>query len=322
MSSKGDRLLIVGIGQLGLRYLEGLIKVDRRLDIIVVDSSIDALCIAQKKWLEISKGNLLHNITWKQDLHEAQAPARLAIISTPSLRRISLIEEVADKIRPDYWILEKVLAQSSSELRAMDFLTADSKGVWVNTPRRLMKWHKQLKYQFLNNGPLQVSMIGGGWGLACNSIHFIDLVAWWSGESLDGVETAHLDSEWFESKRPGYFELTGTILVTYSKGTTLELSSKVNVGDRIMEIKTSCGNFWQLDEVKGVASSRDGTTLRGRLEFQSEITGPLVSSILKSGKCDLPTLSESSSQHTVFLDSMLIHWNKSNNLQDKAVPIT
>jgi len=48
----------------------------------------------------------------------------------------------------------------------------------------------------------------------------------------------------------------------------------------------------------------------------------MVSNILINETCGLPTLHESAQQHEIFLDAMLNHWNISNNLNDKLVPIT
>ena len=93
----------------------------------------------------------------------------------------------------NYWVLEKVLAQSKQELEFINSTITDAKGIWVNTPRRLTSWHQQLKLKFYDQGPLTIKKVGGMWGLACNSIHFIDLVAWWTSESLLSVNTDRLD---------------------------------------------------------------------------------------------------------------------------------
>lgn len=60
----------------------------------------------------------------------------------------------------------------------------------------------------------------------------------------------------------------------------------------------------------------------GKVDFQSQMTGPLVEEILQFGQCDLPSLKESIAIHTIFVESMLKHWNKSNNREDCFVPIT
>ena len=48
----------------------------------------------------------------------------------------------------------------------------------------------------------------------------------------------------------------------------------------------------------------------------------MVTKILTRGICELTTLKQSLEQHQIFLEAMLAHWNFSNNLNDRIVPIT
>ena len=56
-----------------------------------------------------------------------------------------------------------------------------------------MDWYKKLKNKFYDLTPLKVEMRGGLWGLACNSIHFIDLISWWTGENVISIDSKKLD---------------------------------------------------------------------------------------------------------------------------------
>ena len=185
-----------------------------------------------------------------------------------------------------------------------------------------MSWHQSLKAAFASRRPLEVSYFAGLWGLACNSIHFIDLVAWWSGEALVSVDTSGLDHHWHESKRAGYFEITGELVARFSNGTSLRLISKKDAQAQSIQVALSDGVSWEVDEPAGTARSSIGDQLDGCIEFQSQMSGRLVDNILQQGKCDLPSLDESSSMHTIFLDAMLAHWNFSQNRNDDHVPIT
>ena len=86
-----------------------------------------------------------------------------------------------DKCDVENWVLEKVLAQSVEELEEISSLTSYTKNIWVNTHRRCMSWHQLIKNHLnqVNNGSIEVQVNGYDWGLACNAIHFIDLVCWW-----------------------------------------------------------------------------------------------------------------------------------------------
>ena len=315
-------LLIVGAGQLGSRYIQGLVASKLNLEIMVVDPSSESLDTAKLRWIEVGGDESQHQVRWLVSLPVDLQRVDVALIVTSSKGRAGLIDKIAKEIEVRYWVLEKVLTQSSEELGLIQSALADFEGAWVNTPRRIMSWHQSLKEVFTDQGPLEVSYSAGLWGLACNSIHFIDLVAWWSGESLVSVDSSGLDHHWHESKRAGYFEITGELVAHFSGGTSLRLSSKEDAQAQPIQVALSDGVVWEINETAGTAHSSSGEQLDGRIEFQSQMSGRLVDNILQQGKCDLPSLDESSSMHTIFLDAMLAHWNLSQNRDDELVPIT
>jgi len=315
-------LLLLGAGQLGSRYLQGLVASVSELEITVVDPSSESLEIAKSRWNEAGGDESPHQVTWLESLPSNLQRVDIALIVTSSRGRAYLTDKIAKVIDVRYWVLEKVLTQSSGELKAIQSALADCEGAWVNTPRRMMSWHQSLKEVFASRGPLEVSYSAGLWGLACNSIHFIDLVAWWSGESFVSVDTSGLDHLWHESKRAGYFEITGELVAYFSSGTSLRLSSKEDAQAQPIQVVLSDGVVWEINETAGTAHSSSGEQLDGRIEFQSQMSGRLVDNILQQGKCDLPSLDESCSMHTIFLDAMLEHWNISQNRNDVCVRIT
>jgi len=317
-----QNILLVGAGQLGSRYLQGLSTVKLDLCITVVDPSDLSLDNAKKRWFEVGGDKSQHKIRWCKVLPQDLVLINLAIISTSAGGRADLVKHISNTVRVSYWVLEKVLAQSKQELDIINAATINAKGTWVNMGRRVLDWHQQLKFKFYEQGPLRVKKTGGLWGLACNAIHFIDLISWWTGESLFSVNTNRLDRTWLKSKRLGYFEVIGELLVKFSGGTELILQSQPNVTEDIMHIELPNKNIWAIDEVNYIAFKSKRDIFKGEHKHQSEYTGPIVTKILTNGTCELTTLKQSSEQHKIFLDAMLAHWNFSNKFNDKIVPIT
>ncbi len=315
-------VLLIGAGQLGSRYLQGLVASEFDLEITVVDPSVESLKTAKTRWIEAGGNESSNQVHWLESLPPDLQLVDVALIVTSSKDRANLVKKIANAIDVRYWVLEKVLTQSSEELRVIQSALTGCEGAWVNTPRRMMSWHQSLKDTFASCGPFEVSYSAGLWGLACNSIHFIDLVAWWSGEALVSVDTSGLGHHWLESKRAGYFEINGGLIAHFSKGTSLCLSSKEDAQAQPIQVALSDGVVWEIDESAGTARSSSGQQLDGRIELQSQLSGRLVDNILQKGGCDLPSLDESSSMHTIFLDAMLSHWNLSQNRNDNRVPIT
>ena len=315
-------ILILGAGQLGSRYVQGLVASRFVLEITVVDPSSESMETAKSRWVEAGGHESSHQVRWLGSLPSSLQRVDVALVVTSAIGRAGLVDKIVRTIDVRYWVLEKVLTQSSEELRVIHSALEGCEGAWVNTPRRMMSWHQSLKDVFANRGPLQVSYSAGLWGLACNSIHFIDLVAWWSGESLVSVDTSGLDHHWHESKRTGYFEIAGELVAHFSNGTSLRLRSKEGAQSQPIQVILSDGIIWDVDEAAGTAFSSSEEKLYGRIELQSQLSVRLVDDILQLGRCDLPSFVVSSAMHAIFLDAMLVHWNISQNRIDERVLIT
>ena len=119
--------------------------------------------------------------------------------------------------------------------------------------------------------PIKIIKTGNLWGLACNSIHYIDLVAWWTKDNLISINCEDLSTEWFKSKRDGYYETTGKLLAKYSKGTELILESSKKQIDNVLKIDFSEQGKCDIHEKKGTAIFSDGSVLNGKIDLQSEM---------------------------------------------------
>lgn len=315
-------VLIIGAGQLGSRYLQGLVLSTQHLEIIVVDQNSESLDVAELRWVQAGGEQSPHSIRWFNVLPAYLKRVDVAIIATSSHGRANLIEMVSSKIDVRYWVLEKVLAQSSDEVMEIQSSLARCEGAWVNTPRRMMHWHQSLHRVFSEKSIVAMLLSGGPWGLACNSIHYIDLLAWWTGQTLVSIDTSKLDNDWYESKRTGYFEITGDLIANFSGGASLKLKSRRSGRTEPIQVELDDGTYWHIDESGGKARSSVGKEVNGSIELQSQISGRMIDQIIATSTCQLPSIKTSSAMHVVFLDAMLGHWRRANNCRCRLVPIT
>lgn len=316
-----SKIILAGCGNIGRRYLEAISKIKNKLFITVIDTDDKSLEIAKKIWSTNFLGSG-HDIKFVKKIESKDLIVDLVIIATNSFERKNVIKDIALKIKTDYWILEKILVQSKEDLEIIKFYTSNSKNVWVNMPRREMDWFKKLKNFFYGHGPLSINFRGGLWEMACCALHYIDLVDFWSGENISLIETAGLNTNWLKSKRPGYFEVTGKMIIKFLGGSELILESYDNISENILSVGLKSNEKWLIDEIKGTAVSSNGQILNGKLDYLSQTSEVIIKKILSLGICELPTLQESMRHHSFFLDAMLNHWNYSNKSNDKLVPIT
>lgn len=314
--------MISGGGQLGSRHLQGLSTCSLPLDIYVQDPSEGSLNMSQKRWLEVAApGATQHRLNLCRSLAELPNQVDVAIVASPADVRPAIVAGITEQSQVNYWVLEKVLARSVEALQQITNSVGTSSQAWVNTPRRALPWHQAIKDTLVPGRPIQLSVDGGDWGLACNSIHFLDMFAWLTGETLEDIRTDGLDPQWEAGKRPGNMEVMGTVDARFSGGSSAQLTARS--GDVVYAFEFTDGeHVWHMDEVAGMASRSDGLAIPGRIPYQSEVTGGLVETLLETGSCTLPTLDQSAQIHSVFLRSLLSHWQRHVNAVATEVPIT
>ena len=321
MSHTVANILISGAGQLGSRHLQGLAKCHLPLRIYVQDIYKESLSRAEQRWNEVLGPETHHDVSFHTSFESIPRQLDIAIVATTAEVRPKMVGEIANLVTVRFWVLEKVLAQNESGLDEIVSHTRNSMGAWVNTPRRMMPWHQKIKAQIGLKGPLQMEVRGGAWGLACNSVHFLDLFAWWTGGEIQEVVTDRLNPNWAESKRKGFWEVLGTLEARFSGGSQIQLGATESK-DSISITVSNRNLAWKISEPDGLAIRSDGIEIHGRVVYQSEMSGTLVASILEGGYCDLPTLEESVALHRVFIRSMLEHWKQVGNHAATSVPIT
>ena len=180
--------------------------------------------------------------------------------------------------------------------------------------------YKQIREAY-PGAPTISASFDGFKGLVCNAIHYIDFISRWNKSVPTFVNTSGLAEQWHPAKRSGFWEIFGELLIDFDDGSQLRLSS--NADDPIYKVVLKVNHDeWNVSESNGVASTQDGRTIHGACEFQSQLTGKLVDSIFQNGRCELPSLSQSSAQHLLLLNGLLAHWNKTMPNKLERLPIT
>jgi len=316
-------IVIVGAGQLGSRYLQGLALSERSLDIYVQDISDQSLRTSKNLWDQAIDADSIkrHKVTLLSSLENFPQQIDIAIVSTNANVRPQVVKQIVKNCNVRYWILEKILAQSEATLDEISLLTRNSNGVWINHPFRMMNIFRIMRKNLLKDAPLIVRVSGSLWGMACNTTHYLDLVEFLTGETLTELDISQLDSHWIKSKRKGFFEVTGKITTAFSRGTTLILESRKKGPVFSVEIESQ-DQKWKIDDRNRIVSGVNGVLITGNIEMQSLMTKRLVDTLLTGGNCHLPKLSESLELHRFFLRSLLEHWNYSHGTNIDTLPIT
>jgi predicted dehydrogenase len=308
-----SNILIAGAGQLGSRYLQGLSGTSQSHHIFVYDLAQESLKTARERYDQVKDLGQPHHVYYLDDLEQIPLNIDLAIVTTDSLPRADLIREIESTITVRYWLLEKVLAPSTEELKVIYDIVSRSEGSWVNHWFRLPVWFRELKTRISRSGKdmLLVHVSGGDVGIACNATHFMDYVQWIAGEEVSAVSTENLANAWEPSKRNGYFEVYGRLSVEFKNRAILNIES--DHGSKPVEMTVTWGDssfkaVFSDDGVMDVSITGE-ESVSYPFPYQSQMTAEVVDSIMEYGTCNLPNCSSSIAIHTHLLTALIAHWN-------------
>ena len=311
-------ILIVGAGQLGSRYLQGLALSKLSLNIFVYDINEISLDTAKNRWEEVNNSNS-NKVNFITTYDTVPFEIDLAIISTTANVREAIILTLSDKFHIRNWVLEKVLTQSIESLNKISTILKLS-NVWVNTFFRTVELFKNIK-ENTSKGPLNFEIKGGNWGLACNTIHILDFIYWWTQEKIEYIDVSNLENKWFESKRKNFWEINGKINISFTNSINATLISDNSTSPFVIKINSNIEE-WNIYWDDSTAVRNDGLKYVSKIKLQSETTSDLVSNILINNNSNLPTLETSIYLHSHMLKSFLSHWNIDKSIEENILPIT
>lgn len=324
-------LLLIGAGQLGSRHLQACLKLKNKLNIYVVDNSENSLAISEDRANQIDMG-AAHNVSYLKNLDLVEEKNfEYMIIATSASVRYVILAAALSRFKVRYTIFEKVLFQDiDSYSNAAEIINNNNITAFVNCPLRAYPFYKMLKSKYIKNStPTTLKYHAGEWcGLACNAIHFIDLVNYLTDSEIDQVSVEELDTTISQSKRQGYIEFTGTLNVSFENGSYISMNSiKGSADNSVLEILNG-NNKIIIDELTGKYCVFVDNVLveKGQydLVYQSNLTNIIVEQLEASGSCDLTDYRKSRKLHERFLKALLGHYNSINhNVDDVTIlPIT
>lgn len=307
---KKHRIALVGAGQIGSRHLQGLIKSVLPLDITVFDPSTQSLAQARIRMQEVPQGNPDTAVVFSQAVGASDFD--LAVIATHSGNRLAALRALLEKSEVRHIILEKLLFNREADyMEAEKLLGGRKTAVWVNCPRRIYPYYASLKSTLKT--PVFMQVHGGGWGLACNAIHHIDLFAFLAGSSSYRIELQLFREGVFPAKRQGCIEIAGTCSCDFGSAgrltlvchkETLPVTIILQDGAARFVVDEAGQKIWQGKETQAIS-----------IPFQSDLTTSVAESLLQTGTCGLASYKESMAQHLPFIRML------ENTLRIAGVPV-
>ncbi|MFH1916010.1 MAG: Gfo/Idh/MocA family oxidoreductase [Nanoarchaeota archaeon] len=300
-------IVIFGLGSIGTRHLQAIATL--HLAPLCYDISTQAIAaipaFLQKN--NITLNPILSNN--KEEALNAITPETIVIVATTAKGRKDLLLDILKK-RPLAIIAEKPLTQTSEEYTAI-MQAQETTPVYINFGRHYWQTYQELAQILQQESKITILGKLGNMGFATSGIHFIELATWLFNEQNYTIREMSITNT-FETKRPGFFDFSGTVHVQFGeKELFLSLTEK-NIMNSLDIIIPTRG--WKLLESTGKIISYDKnniTTTPFPIIMISATTGQVVKSIMDRKKPLLPTIAESKTAHDILFAMM-----KNNNIEN------
>lgn len=293
-----SNVLIVGFGNIGLRHCESLIKFKKIKKIFIFDTNYQKVLNFKKK-VKNKKIIILKNLNLNKNNFF------LSIIATNSDVRFSLFEKIVKNFKVKFFIFEKVVFQKQNEYDYTKRIIEQNKlKCWINCPRRTWSIFKNIKKNINREKKISLIISGNSWGILSNAIHFIDLFVFFTRSSSLNFNFKHLSKRLFKTKRKGFYESDGEILVRNEKNDTLILKDKKSNKKNRLILKL-------YNEKKYFYFDQNNLTNKFQVPLQSNETLKHAKNILKNGRCNLPSYLRTYEIHKLFCRDIGIFFKKS-----------
>lgn len=277
------KICVIGVGNIGMRYVQGITKKFPDAQLFLVDSPAR---LQELKTLELGSAKLLASV---DDIH---VPLDLCVVSTSCEPRLEIYKRCLE-LNPRYIILEKYLFKCREEFE--ECLSLDRVPTFVN---QWLYGSKTFDCLFAEEAR-SVQLVGSDWGLACNAVHWMDVFKRHMNITHLEVSSETTISKVFASKRAGYEEIYGELVFTDRDSDktfrlvdlgddSFDAVQEIRVDDKVYEF-----DFKRITQGKKVFS---------QFPYFSDLIGDITGEIIGNGSCHLPLLEESISQHLLIED--------------------
>lgn len=312
---KAMQFNIIGLGNIGLRYIESIRSNDINSKIICYDIDINY----KKRLIEFLKKNKLsiENIIFCisiSDFFEKINNESVVLITTTAINRKEIIISCA-KMNPSLIITEKLVVDSRSIYESLlnSLESIRFKNILVNFfPRNQVFFRDYIK-KYIRDKNFKMHINIPNLGLACNGIHFFDLFLSLSNSNKYKI----LDSFYlktYSQKREGFFDFSGGIKVE-SNNCVLSIIDDLSYSSNFISIYCDEDTFhyYMIDEIMIKLNNEKSEVFNFKLNHVSNYIYHEIDSFLKTGKSNLPNIIESLKSHEILFD--FIERFKLNNIK-------
>lgn len=314
------KALIIGMGNIGYRHFQALHNLKNK--IFLIDPKISKLSL--EKFYAKNKKN--KHIFYLKNYSKLPKVIDLAIIATTADKRLDCLNNLIKNTKIKNIILEKILFNKIKSYKEAKYFINNKTNIWVNSLNRTYPITKLIKKKNKNFRLKYLSVKGNEWGLACNFIHFLDLINYFNYETKYSIVKNNL-KKIIKTKRKRFIDFLGNIKIKSEHGTNIFFESKK--GKMNYQLKLIFNNYtYLINEIKGeVIEINKKLKIRKKYIYKtplvSELTKKFAKQIYKNNRCELTDLETSIKLHFPLIKSFCKSYKKIKKIKKiNSCPIT
>ncbi len=299
-------ILIVGLGNIGKRHLQSILKNSTPLNIYLFDISR----------IQFKSKHRNHKIYILNKLPK-NLIIELLIIATTSKDRYKLFNKISIDNKINKIVIEKI-----AFLNKRHYLSAlKYKNLFINYPRPLMKSYSYLK-KYLNSETIKsLSVYGHNWNLLSNTPHFMNLFFYLTNKNLTKLDAFNMHDRIYNSKRKGFHELKGSLIFKNNMSQYLLLFDSSKYKKNFIKISTN--NFiikiYESISLIKIYNKKLNLTKNKKfyLELQSDLTNKSFLETFNSVSINYISLNKCIQNELLYLDFLKVL--KKSNIKFKEI---
>ncbi len=324
---KYKKILLIGLGNIGLRHLESILKIKSKIEISCYDKF-------KKKYKEINKiidqNKFNKNIIIKiinQSYFDKNYD--LVIFASTANGRHTLLKNILKSVKIKFILFEKIVFQSESQFyKSLKLITENKIKAWVNCTRRQYNSYQYLaKIIDIHNIKNFHMTVSGNFEFSSNLIHFIDLFSLLS--STDKMKLLNFNLHSIKnSKRDNFYEFSGFAKIVCENNNNLEVNNNIKDKNGVfVHLKSNKFEIQFNENSSDVLIKKNNIKINyKKLNFKhiyiSQIMTQIYEDILFNKACNLTTINSSYFHHVLFLKKFIAFFNLNKNLNLRFLPIT
>lgn len=313
-------IVVIGVGALGKRHLQSIMNSKYDMKIYCIDPYEHAL----DGFLDENHSEN-KEVSFSTNIDIVPEEVDFALFSMSSNGRREMFEQLIGRATVKYVVFEKVLFQKVEDYYVVEKkLQEHNIKAWVNCPSRIQDCWIDLKKEMDAAETFEYHVAGGRWGMACNTVHMLDAIAYLAGCDDMILLDLNLKNEIIESKRKGYKEFFGAVSGKCGKCSNFSISCYDTNLPRVIDITTP--NYrYRINEAKGecTKTSIDGQVIETnfKVKLQSQLTETYLESLFETGTLALVSYEESMKIHLSLIEPLTDFFTK-NGMEERLCPIT